>query len=792
MTNQNCSPSVRTLFVLAVTLLLGSGYLHSASGQVFIWERDVTRPDRSPNPKINRLPNRRANKKQQEIEQAIKLGNQARDVSDYQQAFYYYQQAQKLNPQDARSYYGLGNLYLDLTCNDSAIEAYRKAIELDKHYLEARIGLGYTYSEEARYDHAQEQFQEALEQAPLNVEAVSGMGLLYAVKGRRQEAIDRIKHIIDAQLAKDKAAAHLALGDLHLKGQLDIQGAITQYQKAVSVKPDFAKAYFKLGIAQLLPATDVFADMDLVGDAKEQEKQQEAARQAASSLKRAIEYGHATPVTHMALACALALQFRYQEAIKETNLYFGKVKRLESQLASLKAPKCDSGFNLLKAGGHFGLGWTAFVEGTFESDLKRQAELYEEAAKQFDEAIKLRHDYAAFHSFLGLVYVFQGKVEPAIEEFNKAIRYESLEPNKATTYQILGAIYAGLGRNTLAIENAQEAIKRAPDKPLPYSTLAKIYLKQGKYDEAIVQQKKAIELESEPGIRSYHTLGVIYGLRFKLKRREDDFNEAVRWMKKAIEVKQNYADAYFELGITYRENFRADDALFNFQKAADYSPKDARIYFEMARVYSELKRNHDAAIKMLERAIELKPDYAEAVSYLAFTYDLKGDRAEAIRRLLKLTESTPTFLTTYYNLAYIYKSEKNYPEAIKHLKTAAGLTPTYFYPYKELAKIYEEQQKNEEAIHYYEEAIARLSADDSSTKDLYLGRIARLRGQYAEAMGYFQKLDFPEGPALMHYDMGLTYIATKNKQAALEQHQQLVRLKSPLAEELLKKIQEMK
>ena len=79
-------------------------------------------------------------------------------------------------------------------------------------------------------------------------------------------------------------------------------------------------------------------------------------------------------------------------------------------------------------------------------------------------------------------------------------------------------------------------------------------------------------------------------------------------------------------------------------------------------------------------------------------------------------------------------------------------------------------------------------------KNLCLGRIARLRGRYDEAIRYFQKL--PQPPTEMlgqtQYDIGLTYVASKNKKAALEQYQQLVKLKSPLAEELLKKINEMK
>ncbi|HEX8097239.1 MAG TPA: tetratricopeptide repeat protein, partial [Pyrinomonadaceae bacterium] len=194
----------------------------------------------------------------------------------------------------------------------------------------------------------------------------------------------------------------------------------------------------------------------------------------------------------------------------------------------------------------------------------------------------------------------------------------------------------------------------------------------------------------------------------------------------------------------------------------------------------------------LKKAVELKPDYAEAYRFLGVIYHRKGDDGEAFKQLLKAVELDPKLLQARFDLATIYKLQKNYPEAIKHLTEATKLAPTDYYPYKELAKVYEEQQKNDEAVRYYEEAMNRLKADDTATKDLYLGRIARLQGRYADAINYFQKVSFPDEPGQGCYEIGVTYVLAKNKAAALEQLQKLLQLKSPLAEELQRKINEMK
>jgi tetratricopeptide (TPR) repeat protein len=178
----------------------------------------------------------------------------------------------------------------------------------------------------------------------------------------------------------------------------------------------------------------------------------------------------------------------------------------------------------------------------------------------------------------------------------------------------------------------------------------------------------------------------------------------------------------------------------------------------MASVYSELKRDDDAAIKELLRAVEVNPKHADA----------------------------------YSGLADIYRRRKDYPEAVKHLTTAIGISPSVPWAYKDLAKVYEAQGKSEDAIHYYEEAIKRLDPNDASTKSLYLGRIERIRGNYAEAIAHFQKLDPAVLPGQTIYEVGVVHVVSKNKKAAMEQYQQLVNLKSPLAEELLAKINDMK
>ncbi|HMF56580.1 MAG TPA: tetratricopeptide repeat protein [Pyrinomonadaceae bacterium] len=243
------SLSVTRIFLFAAALLLSIGGLSSASGQIpnqkFAGDSGPTAPN--PKPYLNRVSGRRS-----AIGLAIEAGNAARDRGDYEQALVFYKKAQELNRQDARGFYGMGNIYSDLFCDDSAIEAYLKAIELKRDYLEAMVALGNSYSYQERYDQAKEQFQAALRLAPNSVDANIGLGLVYSRMKKYSDAIAQIKHIINTQSTsvEDRAAAYIALGDVY-DDQEKWQEAIAQCEEARKLKPTLARAYLKLGIAQL-------------------------------------------------------------------------------------------------------------------------------------------------------------------------------------------------------------------------------------------------------------------------------------------------------------------------------------------------------------------------------------------------------------------------------------------------------------------------------------------------------------------------------------------------------------
>lgn len=739
--------------------------------------------------------------KQQEFEQAINDGNTARDANNYTQAITSYQKAELLNPKDERSYYGLGNVYSDLSCADSAIEAYLKSLRLNKDFREAFLALGYAYSTKERYDDARAQFNAVLKKTPRDAEARIGLVSVDSKQGKYEEALDQLTPIINDESieAKERALALTTRGTIYGK-QRRYEAAIADFEKSIELNPERPVTYLFLGSAELSLA---FSKLPGVQSADELSPQERAALAASAKLagahiakaKEDREHPYSHPIVSELLTLALAYQFRYQEATAEINNYFSQVKALESQI-STQTMKCGVGFDQLKAEGHWYVADIYFLEGYFEAESGRRAELFKKAMEEFEQVIKLRQDFSSAYLMQALIYGHQKKYEESIAQYKKAIVFQA-EADRAGSYHSMALAQNTLGRNDEAIDNVQEAIRLNPNNPTSYEILATIYVSQGKLEETFAQLEKASVMRTKLGLEAgtapgpYYYLGITYAIRFMKDRNEKDFAEAIRLLKKAVALRPKAALYYESLGVVYEKHSEADEALANYQKAAEYDPRNPEPYLHMADVYADLKHNDDAAIERLKKALELKPD-PQTYWRLAQVYSRKKDETEAIKLLLKALELDANYLPAHLDLAFLFRESKNYPEAIKHANKAIALAPTDSQPYKEMAKIFEAQQNSAEAIRYYEEAIKRLKANDSNLKNLYLGRIARLGGRYAESIDYFKKLNFPGGPAQMYYDSGVTYVVSRNKQAALEQHQQLTLLKSDLAADLLKRIKEMK
>jgi Tfp pilus assembly protein PilF len=137
--------------------------------------------------------------------------------------------------------------------------------------------------------------------------------------------------------------------------------------------------------------------------------------------------------------------------------------------------------------------------------IERAQELFEQAyAAQMngdlDRAVELYrgsleiHPTAEAHTFLGWTYNFQGKVQDAIEECQRAI---AVDPDFGNPYNDIGAYLISLNRYDEAISWLERATRapRYDPRHYPYFNLGRVYLAKGMINRAKECFQEALRIE---------------------------------------------------------------------------------------------------------------------------------------------------------------------------------------------------------------------------------------------------------------------------------------------------------
>jgi tetratricopeptide (TPR) repeat protein len=144
-------------------------------------------------------------------------------------------------------------------------------------------------------------------------------------------------------------------------------------------------------------------------------------------------------------------------------------------------------------------------------------------------------------------------------------------------------------------------------------------------------------------------------------------------LSKAIELKPDYADAYYERGLNNDLGDNRAAALSDYNKAIEINPRFLDAYRTRAVIYL-LEGKGALAIADYTKIIELKSDgesyYMRGNSYLEI-----GQDAKAIIDLTKSIQLDPTYYWSYMQRAKAYRHLKQFKLAQADESKAAHIGP---------------------------------------------------------------------------------------------------------------------
>jgi tetratricopeptide (TPR) repeat protein len=240
----------------------------------------------------------------------------------------------------------------------------------------------------------------------------------------------------------------------------------------------------------------------------------------------------------------------------------------------------------------------------------------------------------------GLGFLSKDDCEKALPYFQQAVDSDN---QYAEAWAQTGFCKEKLGQHADAIEASKRAVSIRPSPESFFNIgVASYYLKQ--YRDAEQAYRQSIKLDPDNAADAYYALGLTY----RDWSRPDDEIQAY---KHAIRLKPDYTSAYEKLGQRYLQLKKFTDAIEAFKQVSLLKPGDANAQNYMGEAYLELGRYNDAN-ETFRQAIRFKPDFGKAYYNLGKSQLAQGDRDAAIQEYTILRNLDEDWADKLYSLIY--------------------------------------------------------------------------------------------------------------------------------------------
>lgn len=221
------------------------------------------------------------------------------------------------------------------------------------------------------------------------------------------------------------------------------------------------------------------------------------------------------------------------------------------------------------AASHYNLGVAYFDAGNFR-----------QAFTELTKAVELAPSNPAYHNALGMALMFNGQLDEAMKEFEESLRvderFSEAKNNLASAYLLKGDLQKA---RSLYLE-----VLKDPFYPTPhfiYFNLGNIYEREGKFEEAIGQYKRALDIRIDYA-DAHNSLGLLYLRQGKMDLAIEELTEATRLSPKTALYHRNLGTAYLQAG-------RRKEARREFERVLQLEPNSRSAEYAR-RMLKEFKR----------------------------------------------------------------------------------------------------------------------------------------------------------------------------------------------------------
>jgi len=615
------------------------------------------------------------------------------------------------NPASVEAYNMLGFIYTDERDYSNAVEAFQHALKLAPGSAKTRNNLGNVYMSEQKPDLAENEFRTVLRTDPGNRDANYNFGLLLMSKGSPGEAIARFERVRPATVATQFNLIHAYLASNRTAEGLRLATELSAQNK------DNIQLHFSLGIMlasekQYQPAQSELEKADAL---------QPGTFEILYNLGQTYLRGGAYSKAEFVLDRALKLQPDSADTL-----------HLLAQVDSNESRPLDALELLVRA---HKIAPENIDVIFLMARVSMSQNYYEDAIPLLESGLAIAPQRSDLLAALGESYFMAGKVDKAIEKFQKLIE---LDPS-ARSYVFLGISYRHLGRFDEAKRYFQDGLKLDPHNSACLFNLGFIAERQGDSAQAEAMFQQA--LHSSPDFAP--ALLELANLRIVSKK----YSEAADLLRKYVAASHNPSTGYYKLAMVERnlhQTEAADRDLKVFQTLSKDAPTGPYPYehlFDYLDNRSKLapQAQNQLDITQLHDQISKHPDQPEDLYLLAEAYLKSGKTGDAKDIIALLDKLSAGDYRTQNGVGVLLARYHLYDDAIQHFRDALQANPGSDEVIFNLADAYFRKGQYAEALNAAGQVSEQGRKDDpylTLLADIYahLGDAARAEEIYRDAI----------------------------------------------------------
>ena len=242
----------------------------------------------------------------------------------------------------------------------------------------------------------------------------------------------------------------------------------------------------------------------------------------------------------------------------------------------------------------------------------------------------------------------------------------NLHPNSGDIKLHLAQVYTANGDYKNALKFAEKTLELQPNNEEVLILKAEIYSYLGEHKKSIDYYLEYLEVGSDEG------LDLIYNDMAWEYESLMDYDNALKYLKLALEINPEEDTLLFEIAYFYEETGKQDECIEFYNKFLDENPYSFNGWYNLGIVHNE-RREYKEAVMAFDFATVIKDDFASAYFNKGNAHFNLKEYGQALECYYTTFEHEDNQAITFCYIGECYEKLENFEEAEKSFEIALSI-----------------------------------------------------------------------------------------------------------------------